>query len=384
MSNIDVIVEYKDFESMSLKLNLLRGILTYGFEKPSKIQQKVIIPIIAGQDVIAQSQSGTGKTGAFVISLLEKVDPEIGGCQGIIVSPTRELAKQSIRVCEALGSFMGINIVSCIGKTSIRDNRRDLSSGTIIAVGTPGRIIDMINREYLNTSYVQTLVLDEADELLQNNFRDQIESIVTSLPGTTQICLFSATMPEAVVDLTKQFMKDPLAVLVEKEKLTLAGIKQYYVNVKQNKWKIDTICDLYKWISVNQSIIYANSISRVKWLRDGLVEHNYTVSIIHGQMTADERHNVMSEFRNGTTRVLISTDLLSRGIDIHRVAMVINYDIPSNYECYLHRIGRSGRYGRRGVAISFVTQRDYRLLKDIETFYKTKIEPMPNPENIIF
>ena len=376
------IVEFDDF---NLKICVLRGILSYGFERPSPIQKKSILPMINGKDIIAQSQSGTGKTGAFVISILQKVDEEIGGCQAIIVSHTRELARQSTKVCENLGTYTKIEIVSCIGGTNIQESRQKLSSNCAsIVVGTPGRIVDMIKRKYLHTNYVHVLVLDEADELLQRNFQEQIKDIITSLSKQTQICLFSATMPKEIIDLTEQFMSDPVKILIKREKLTLEGIKQYYVNVKKNYWKFPTICDLYKYISINQSIIYVNTIGSVSWLKEKLIEKNFTVSTIHGKMTSDERIKVMSDFKNGKSRVLISTDLLARGIDVHNVAMVINYDLPRDIECYLHRIGRSGRYGKKGISISFITENDYHMLRNIETFYATKIDPMPKPDTIIF
>ena len=381
--NEQEIIEFDDF---GLKIPLLRGILSYGWEKPSPVQKKAILPMVEGngRDLIVQSQSGTGKTGAFVIGVLQKIDEKIEGCQAIIISHTRELARQSIRVCEKFGTYMKIKMIPCIGGTNINMSRQELSSGTSIVVGTPGRILDMIKRNYLPTNYVHTLILDEADELLQKNFQEQIGEIIVRLDRNVKKCLFSATMPQEILDLTKQFLKDPIKILVKREKLTLEGIKQYYVNVKKNYYKFPTICDLYKYISVNQSIIYVNTVKSVTWLQDKLEEKNFTVSTIHGKMTTEERMKKMSDFRGGKSRVLISTDLLARGIDVHNVALVINYDLPRDMECYLHRIGRSGRYGKKGISISFVTENDYYILRNIEAYYSTKICPMPKPDRITF
>ena len=381
------ITKYEDFDDMKLEHSILRGIYGYGFETPSIIQQKVIVPMIGGQDIIAQARSGTGKTGTFIISALNNIDKkmqecknslhEVAGCHTIIISPTRELAYQTINVCQELAKFTKINIVACIGGTSTKENQRKLSEGTIVVIGTPGRILDMIYRGYLSNDTVKLLILDEADELLQNNFKDQLKSIITSLSKDTQICLFSATMPKEVIQLTKEFMHNPISILVEQNKLTLKGIKQYYINVKRKEYKFATICDLFKNININQSIIYANSIKRVEDLQQQLIKSNFTVSAIHSKMSQDIRRAIMKDFKSGKTRVLIATDLLARGIDITKITLVINYDLPRNIENYLHRIGRSGRFGKRGTAINFITQRDFHILRDIETHYSIKIDPMP-------
>nr|QBK88751.1 MAG: DEAD/SNF2-like helicase [Mimivirus LCMiAC01] len=381
------ITEYETFDDMNLNNKILRGIYTKGWEEPSVIQRRAIIQIINGKDLIIQSQSGTGKTGTFIIGILQKIKLDIPECQAIIISPTRELARQSISVCKSIGQYMmeDISVVSCIGGTNIRDSRKELINRTSIVIGTPGRIIDMLNRGYLYTDFVNIFVLDEADELLRSNFQEQVKSIITSLHNTTQICLVSATMPQEVIELADQFLKNPMKILIKQDKLTLEGIKQYYINVRDNKYKLETICDLYKWISVNQSIIYANTVDRARYLKEQLEEKNFVVSVIYSKgMTMDERINIMNKFISGESRVLISTDLLSRGIDVHRVRMVINYDIPKNKESYLHRIGRSGRYGRKGIAITLITDRDGYRLRELEHFYATKIEPMPKPETITF
>ena len=386
VNQVNDLKQVDDFEDMGLKDTLLRGIFEYKFETPSPIQQKAIIPVIRGKDIIAQSQSGTGKTGAFLIGILQRIDERMSGCQAIVVSPTWELARQSVYVCKALSQFMDITVISCIGGTNIYDSKRLLQrGGASIVIGTPGRIVDMIrNRRFLSTANVRALILDEADELLKQNFQEQIKDIVTSTHAKTQICLFSATMPTPVIQITKKFMDDPIEILVKAEKLTLEGIKQYYVDVCKNAWKLDTLCDLYERKSFNQTIIYVNSKRSAQWLSKQLTERNFTVSTIYGGMDRDDRMSVMKDFRAGDSRVLISTDLLARGIDISKVATVINYDLPQDMETYLHRIGRSGRYGTRGVAISFITRGEKYALRDLEKFYKTSIDPLPAPESIKF
>ncbi len=366
------------FEIMGLKEDLLRGIFAYGFETPSRIQQTAIYPIIKGKDIIAQSQSGTGKTGAFTISALQVVNEAINGCQVLIVAPTRELAQQIYNVCGYLGQYLKVKPILCVGGSNVQDARKDLDQGPSIVVGTPGRIIDMIERNFLSTRYLQLLILDEADEMLSKSFKDQIRSIIERIPKTSQICLFSATMRRDVLDLSKKFMNNPLQILVKTEELTLEGIKQFYIDVDQEKFKLETFCDLYDMISVNQSIIYVNTRRKAEWVRDKLAMNNFTVSIIHSDMSSIERTDIMKQFRSGTTRILISTDLLSRGIDVQQVSMVVNYDLPNDKECYLHRIGRSGRFGRKGVAINFVTNQDFWKIDELQQFYSTQIGPLPS------
>ena len=369
-----------DFEKMNLSDNLLRGIYAYGFEKPSEIQSKAIIPIIKKRDIIAQSQSGTGKTGAFTIGTLQLIDENTDGLQAIIIAPIRELAVQINDVCSNLGQFLKKKPVLCVGGSNIQDCRRDLNKGSIV-IGCPGRIIDMMEKGYLVTKNIKVLVLDEADELLSNSFVKQIRLIVEQLPSKTQICLFSATMPPSVVELSKKFMNNPETIFVKPEQLTLEGIKQFYIDIKYENWKFDTFCDLYNVISISQSIVYVNTKKKAEWLSVNLIKKNFTVSIIRGDMEASERTAIMKDFRSGNTRILISTDLLSRGIDIQQVSVVINYDLPNNNECYIHRIGRSGRFGRKGVAINFATTRDLWRIKELEEFYSTAIEDMPDNIN---
>jgi len=367
-----------NFDQMKLKENLLRGVYGYGFDKPSIIQSKAIPLIARGKDVIAQSQSGTGKTGAFTISVLQRIDEKVNGVQAIIVAHTRELAQQIQDVCKLLGNFMNVNTVLCIGGQDIKQTKTELDNGPVIVIGTPGRIIDLIKRRFISTRLIRILVIDEADEMLSYSFQDQIRNIVQYTPEACQICLFSATIPDEMLDITEKFMREPETIFVERENLTLEGIRQFYVDVQNDLWKFETLCDLYDTISVSQTIVYVNSIKRGKDLKAELENKKFTVSLLHSDMSVSDRTAIMKEFRKGETRILISTDLLSRGIDIQQISVVVNYDIPKNKEAYLHRIGRSGRFGRKGVAINLMSRYEERLLDDIKRYYKTDIEAMPN------
>jgi translation initiation factor 4A len=374
--------DVKEFDDMGLKTDLLRGIFAYGYEKPSKIQQKAILPITTSnppQDVIGQAQSGTGKTATFTISMLQRIDTESKHMQALVLAPTRELVNQTYKVILALSDKMDAKVHAFTGGSNVRDDIIALKDGRHIAVGTPGRIYHMITEEYLDTTHLKMLIIDEADEMLSHGFRDQIHAIFKLLPEDLQVCLFSATMPPEVLDITEKFMRDPIRILVKKEELTLDGIRQFYVNVQRDSFKFETLCDLYKNLSIAQCIIFCNSRKRVVELVEKLNEKNFTVSCIHSGMEPDERVNAMKTFRDGQSRVLISTNLLARGIDVHHVSLVINYDIPSNdKENYLHRVGRCGRMGRKGVAINFVTRDDVRSLREIERFYGTQIDEMPS------
>jgi len=365
------------FDAMELPEELLRGIYAYGFEKPSAIQQRAVRPTILGRDLIAQAQSGTGKTATFAVGTLAKLDPTINHCQSLILAPTRELANQIEKVVIALGDYMNIKVHACVGGTAVRDDIRTLSAGVHIVVGTPGRVGDMINRRALCLDNIQQLFLDEADEMFSRGFRNEIYNIFKYLPETVQVCLFSATMPLEVMEVTKRFMRDPVRILVKRDELTLEGIKQFYIAVDREDWKLDTLCDLYETLTITQAIIYCNTRRKVDWLQEHMVKRDFTVSCMHGDMDQRERDIIMREFRSGSSRVLITTDLLARGIDVQQVSLVINFDLPTNRENYIHRIGRSGRFGRKGVAINFLTEGDIRYLRDIEQFYTTEISEMP-------
>ena len=380
LKNEEEIKEYDDFFEMGLKENILRGIHAYGWERPSKIQSRAIVPILNKEkrDVIAQSQSGTGKTGTFLIAALEKIEEEKEGVQVVIISHTLELATQIKSICEKLAKYTKIKVIECVKGKNISESKEELSEKKAkLVVGTPGRLIDMIGRGYLNTKDTRLLILDEADTLLSQNFKDQSKEIVQTMNQDTQICLLSATFPKEVIELTEEFMIRPIKILLKQEKITLNGIKQFYVNVMRESFKFETLCDIYKKISINQSIIYVNTKKKSEWVKKSLEEKNFTVSIIHGNLETKERDEIMNNFRNGKIRVLLSTNLLARGIDVQQVSFVINYDIPNDKESYIHRIGRSGRYGRKGIAINFVTENDEWKLKELEQYYQTQIVEMP-------
>jgi len=368
---------FESFDDYDLDENLLRGIYSYGFEKPSAIQQRGIKPILDGRDTIGQAQSGTGKTATFVIGVLQRIDFGVRGCQALILAPTRELANQIQKVALALGDYQKVRCHACIGGTSVREDIDKLRDGQHLVVGTPGRVFDMITKRHLRVDDLLTFVLDEADEMLSRGFKDQIYDIFKTMPPNIQVCLFSATMAPEILDLTTKFMRDAVRILVKKDELTLEGIRQFYVAIEKEEWKLDTLCDLYETLTITQAIIYCNTRRKVDFLADQLGKRDFTISTMHADLDQKERDLVMREFRSGSSRVLISTDLLARGIDVQQVSLVINYDLPQNMENYLHRIGRSGRFGRKGVAINFVTNSDVRAMKDIEKFYHTQIEEMP-------
>jgi len=366
-----------NFDEMNLREDLLRGIYAYGFEKPSAIQQRAIIPCIRGRDVIAQAQSGTGKTATFSIAILQQLDLQVQACQALILAPTRELAQQIQKVVLALGDFMQASCHACIGGTNVKEDMNKLEKGAQIVVGTPGRVSDMLSRKAFNPSKIKLFVLDEADEMLSRGFKEQIHDVFTRMPYNIQVILLSATMPADVLEVTKKFMRDPIRILVKKEELTLEGIKQFYIMVGREDWKLETLCDIYQTLTITQAVIFCNTRRKVDWLTQQMHAKDFTVSAMHGDMDQKEREVIMREFRSGSSRVLITTDLLARGIDVQQVSLVINYDLPNNRENYIHRIGRGGRFGRKGVAINFVTEEDKRNLHDIETFYNTQINEMP-------
>jgi translation initiation factor 4A len=367
----------KSFDEMGLSEELLRGIYSLGFERPSAIQQRAIKPTMLGRDLIAQAQSGTGKTGTFAIGTLASIDPNLHACQTLILAPNRELAKQTKDVVSALSDYMNIKVCACIGCIAVRENIRTLQAGAHVVIGTPGRVNDMINRHALKLDHLGNFILDEADEMLSFGFKDQIYEIFKFLSESVQVCLFSATMPLDVLDLTQRFMRDPIRILVKKDELTLEGIKQFYIAIERDEWKLDTLCDLYGTLTIAKAIIYCNTRHKVDWLQEQMELRDFTVSCLHGDMDQEERNQTMREFRSGSSRVLITTDLLARGIDVQQVSLVMNFDLPINRENYIHRIGRSGRFGRKGVAINFVADGDVRYLRDIEMFYKTEIAEMP-------
>jgi translation initiation factor 4A len=368
-----------EFSDMDLKPELLEGIYKYGFEKPSEIQQRGIAPLIKRKDLIAQAQSGTGKTATFVIGTLQNIKIPINNVQVIVVAPTRELASQIQAVYSSIGKYSKIKTMLSIGGTNIKDDTDNyFKNKPHIIVGTPGRLFDLLSINKDLSHNLDYLIIDEADELFSRGFKLQIYKIFKFLPKNCKIALFSATLPKEILHVIELFITNPVRILVKKEELTLEGIKQFYIPVDKEEWKLEALCDIFRSIRVEQSIIYVNSRKKVEWLSSNMISREFPVTYIHGEMDQSERSETMKKFRSGETRFLITTDLLARGIDIKKVNFVINYDLPQNKENYIHRIGRSGRFGNKGVAINFLSRLDIDTLREIEAYYNTTIEMMPN------
>lgn len=372
--------EIKRFDELDIDESILRGVYSMGFEYPSAIQRIAIKPMLEDQDLIAQAQSGTGKTATFLIASLNKIDKNINKPQVLVLCPNRELAHQIYYNLEGIGQYYKISTALIMGGTLVEDNFKTLDKGVQFIVGTPGRVYDMMKRYVLKTSDLKCFIMDEADEMLSKGFKDQVYEIFQFIPKKAQICIFSATMPNAALELTEKFMKNPNKLLVKSDEITLEGIRQFYLGVEQENWKTATLFDLYENLSLKQTIIFCNSKRKAEWLKDTLTEENFTVSCIHSDLPQVVRDKTMKNFRTGNSRVLIATDVIARGIDIQQVEIVINFDIPRETETYIHRIGRSGRFGRKGLAINFVTDKEFNHLEKIQQFYHTNIEPLP--ENI--
>lgn len=375
---------YNNWDDLDLNPNLLRGIYAYGFEKPSPIQSKAIKPILDGHDLIAQAQSGTGKTGTFSVAALSRVDISDNSNQILIMAPTHELTHQIALVITNLSSMMtGIRIKTMVGGSSIDDDATEMRNNPPhVIVGCPGRVSDMIRRRHINANNLKLVIIDEADEMLSYGFKEQIFNIFKYLNNTVQIALFSATLPTNIYQITTKFMRNPIKISVKAESLTLEGIKQYFVAVNDDREKFLTLKDLYQHISLSQCIIYANSVQRVNDLYEAMKEDGFPVSCLHSNMDKSEREKVFEEFKTGASRVLISSNVTSRGIDIQQVGVVINFDLPKDVHNYLHRIGRSGRWGRKGTGINLITRRDIAKMKEIEQYYSTQIVELPSGFNL--
>ena len=374
--SIETITKWDDLD---IPHDLLRGIYGYGYEAPSPIQRKGIKPLVDGRDVIGQAQSGTGKTATFCIGALSKVDITQNTNQILIMSPTHELTRQISKVISSLSEMMtGIRIKTIIGGSSIDDDVSYMrETPPHIIVGCPGRVYDMIRRRHINASTLKMIVLDEADEMLSQGFKDQIYNIFQYLNQDAQIALFSATLPQNIYTITDKFMRNPVKINVAAEKLSLEGIKQYFVALNDDYQKLDTLKNLYSKISVSQCIIYCNSVERVTDLYHAMLEDNFPVCCIHSKMDSISRETAFAEFRSGVARVLISSNVTSRGIDIQQVSIVINFDVPRDVHNYIHRIGRSGRWGRKGIGLNFITRRDVFKIKEIEEYYRCQIDELP-------
>jgi len=371
----------KSFDDFHFDHSLLRGVYSYGWEKPTPIQQRAIKPMMDGRDTLAQAQSGTGKTGAFTLGSLAIVNVADPSPQVLILSPTRELARQTHEVTTSVGHFMeGLGVVMCVGGIPVRRNIDALAAASQIVVGTPGRLLHMIQCGALRVDNLQMIILDEADEMLDRGFRDNMYDTFQSIPQNTQVCLFSATYNDEILEITTRFLREPAKILVKKEEVTLDGIKQFYVQCEREECKFEVLCDLYEHISIQKLVIFCNSQRRTEWLLDNLERHDFTCSHMHGGMTTEERQLKYKLFKTGSTRVLITTDLLARGMDAD-VSVVVNYDLPHrDLPSYIHRIGRSGRFGKKGVAINLITlsHQDSQTISEIQRRYHTFITELPS------
>ena len=373
-------LEFDTLDDLEINANLLRGIYNYGYDTPSPIQKKGILPIIKGRDILAQAQSGTGKTATFTIGALQLVDLYISDPQVIVLSPTRELSIQTTSVIEGLSKMMeGIKIKSFYSNKKDKEEFNRFSSRIKehIVCGCTGKISDILKRGHLNPASIKLIILDEADEMLSEGFREEVYFILNKLNKDIQIALFSATLPPHILNIVNSFMRDPIKIEVKSEMLTLEGISQYFAAVENDMQKYDTLKDLFSFISLSQCIIYCNSVKRVEELTNAMLNDDFPVNCLHSNMSKQEREKNYDQFRNGKSRVLISSNVTARGIDIQQVSTVINFDVPRDIHTYLHRIGRSGRWGRKGTAINLITRRDVEKIKEIESYYACQINPLP-------
>ena len=379
--------------AMSNIKEILNGIYAYGFERPSPIQSKSIKTMFDKKDMIVQSHSGTGKTGAFVIGMLTLINKSIQHPQGLIIVNTKELAIQVNHVVKNISSYMKLSSSLCVGGlVNSFENLREAQKSHIL-IGTPGRILDLIKKDQSLLNKLKILVMDEADILLGSNFVEQIKNIFGLIPRDVQICIFSATYNDDVMEMTKNFMNNPVKIMIEPEKVNLASIKHFKFMISgdgerncmrdyEESLKFDILSDIYRSINIGQVIIFVNTIRRATVLKDQLARCGHAVETIHAGLTNDERANIMMSFRKTQVRVLVATDLLSRGIDVQQIGLVINYDFPKVAEQYIHRVGRSGRYGRLGVAINFVTNIDIEKVSEVEKTYKIDMEILPELDYI--
>lgn len=364
-----------EFEDYYLKRELLMGIFEKGFEKPSPIQEEAIPIILAGKDVLARAKNGTGKTAAFIIPCIEKTDPTLNHLQILMLVPTRELALQTSAIVKEISKHLEIQVMVTTGGTNLRDDIMRLYSPVHIVVGTPGRIHDLADKGIADLSKVKTIIMDEADKLLSPEFQEVLENLISKCQPDRQICLFSATFPVAVKGFKDKHLSNAYIINLMDE-LTLRGISQFYAFVEE-KQKVHCLNTLFAKLEINQSIIFCNSVNRVELLAKKITELGYSCFYIHAKMRQPDRNRVFHEFRNGATRHLVCSDLFTRGIDIQSVNVVVNFDFPKTAETYLHRIGRSGRFGHLGLAINLITYEDRFSLYKIEQELSTEIKPIP-------
>ncbi|KAH6866061.1 P-loop containing nucleoside triphosphate hydrolase protein [Coprinopsis sp. MPI-PUGE-AT-0042] len=363
-----------NFDDMGLKPDLLRGIYAYGLERPSAIERQVIVPVIKGHDVVAQAQSSIDRTTVFPISVLQRVDVSVEGTQALILTPTRELAQPIQKVVNAIGAHMKIECHACVGGSKAREDMAKLQDGVHIVIGTPGRVWDMIRRRAFSTDSIQMLCLDEADEILSRGFDELVNEVFERLPRGTQVVILSPTIPSDLLEVAKNFMHDPVRVVVKSDKASYKGVKQFYIDVGKEERKFETLHDLFEISTIPQAVIFCNTKRKVDWLAEKMRDLQLSVTSMHADMDASQRALLMNGFRSGASRVLILTGLLARGIDVQQVSLIINYDLPTDRENYIHRIGR---FDRKGAVINFATSEDISMLRDIEEFYTVGIDEMP-------
>jgi ATP-dependent RNA helicase DDX6/DHH1 len=365
-----------EFEDYFLKRELLMGIFEMGYERPSPIQEESIPIALAGRDILARAKNGTGKTAAFIIPTLERIDPTRNVIQALLLVPTRELALQTAQVCKQLAKHMGkVQVMVTTGGTLLKDDIVRLYNPVHILVATPGRVLDLASKNIANLKDCTLLVMDEADKLLSPEFQPIVEDIIRLLPRQRQILMYSATFPMIVKEFKDKHLNKPYEINLMDE-LTLKGVTQYYAYVEERQ-KVHCLNTLFSKLQINQSIIFCNSTNRVELLAKKITELGYSCFYIHAKMPQADRNRVFHDFRNGVCRNLVCTDLFTRGIDIQAVNVVVNFDFPKNAETYLHRIGRSGRFGHLGVALNLVTYEDRFNLYRIEQELGTEIAPIP-------
>ena len=367
------------FDELQLDERILRAVADMGFEEASPIQTQAIPVQMEGRDIIGQAQTGTGKTAAFGIPLLQKIDPKVKKLQAVALCPTRELAIQVADEVRRLAKYMhGVKVVPIYGGQDIVKQIRSLKDGTQIIIGTPGRVMDHMRRKTVKYDFVHTVVMDEADEMLNMGFLEDMETILSQLPEERQTVMFSATMPPAISDIARKFQKDPVQVKVVKKELTVPKVTQYYYEVKP-KSKVEVMCRLLDMYAPKLSVVFCNTKKQVDELVQSLQGRGYFAEGLHGDLKQIQRDRVMNSFRNGKTEILVATDVAARGIDVDDVEAVFNYDLPQDDEYYVHRIGRTGRAGREGIAFSFVVGKEVYKLRDIQRYCKTKIVPQAIP-----
>jgi ATP-dependent RNA helicase DeaD len=367
------------FAALGLDERILRAISDMGFDAPSPIQEQAIPTEKAGRDVIGQAQTGTGKTAAFGLPLLEKIDPSVKKLQAVILCPTRELAIQVSDELHRYAKYLhGVRILPVYGGQDIVKQIRGLKDGTQVMVGTPGRVMDHMRRGTVKFDHVHTAVLDEADEMLDMGFIDDMNTILSELPEERQTVMFSATMPREIVDLANRFLNDPAIVRVAKKELTVPEITQYYYDVRPNR-KTEVLCRLLDLYEPKLSVVFCNTKRKVDELVDELKSRGYYAEGLHGDLSQAQRDRVMGSFRKHLTEILVATDVVARGIDVEDIDAVFNYDIPQDDEYYVHRIGRTGRAGKSGTAYSLVVGREVYKLRDIQRYCRTKIIPQAIP-----